>query len=100
MESNSKLVHWESVITSWKESGKSQVNFCKDNEIKVSTFGYWQKRLSASKNLFVPVKVLDSTRYESIFYKIETPLGVNIIIPSGANLDDLTVIFKSLGLTT
>ena len=98
MESATKLAHWESIIADWKQSGKTQVNFCQENAIKVSTFGYWVKRLSASKKLFVPVKVREPKRNESIFYKIETSLGINIIIPSGADSDDLTAIFKSLGL--
>jgi hypothetical protein len=100
MESTSKRAHWEPIIESWKQSGKSQVSFCKENEISHFTFGYWKKILAPSNNLFVPVKVREPKRNESIFYKIETSLGINIIIPTGADPEDLTVIFKSLGLTT
>ncbi len=100
METTSKRAHWEPIIESWKQSGKSQVSFCKENEINHHTFCYWKKIVAPSNNLFVSIKVREPKRSESIFYKIETSLGVNIIIPSGANSDDLTVIFKSLGLTT
>ena len=100
METASKRAHWEPIIESWKQSGKSQVSFCKENEINHCTFGYWKKIIAPSSNLFIPIKVREPNQNESIFYKIETSLGINIIIPTGANLDDLTVIFKSLGLTT
>lgn len=98
METASKRAQWEGIIESWKQSGKSQVIFCKENGINHATFGYWKKRLTPRNNLFVPVKVREPKQNESIFYKIETSLGINIIIPTCANSDDLTMIFKSLGL--
>lgn len=98
MEISSKRAHWEALIEDWKQSGKNQVSFCKEKGINHCTFSYWKKQLSPNNNLFVPIKVRAPQWSDSNFYKIETSLGVNIIIPRGADHEDLKVIFKSLGV--
>ena len=98
MQTTSKRAHWEPIIEHWKQSGMSQVSFCKENEINYCSFGYWKKIISPNENLFARVQVRDEKQNGSVFYKIETSIGINIIIPTGAKSDDLTTIFKSLGL--
>ena len=98
MEQIDKQAHWEGIIKSWKESGKSQKAFCEDNEVNFSTLGYWIKKSKTQRTEFAPVKVRASARCEQVFYKIETPIGVRVYIPSGARPDDLNMIFKALGV--
>ena len=98
METVSKRAQWEGIIERWKQSGKNQVDFCKENAINYAAFGYWKKKITPITNLFIPIKVRESKPSEAIFYKIETPLGLTISIPTRADSDDLTIIFKLLGL--
>lgn len=93
-----KRAHWAEIIAACKKSGQSRLSFCTEKNISISTFGYWQKVLKAHKALFVPVQVKAPQQPEMVFYKIETTLGVNITLSSGAKSEDLKEIFKALGV--
>jgi hypothetical protein len=97
MELASKRAHWAPIIESWKQSGKSQVSYCKENNISHSTFEYWKKRLVPQKQLFASIKVRAPERCESNFITIETSFGLKISILVGTCSEDLKSIFKSLG---
>jgi hypothetical protein len=98
MEPTNKQAHWEGIIKAWKDSGKKQKVFCEENEINYTTFGYWMKRIKSINNPFTPIKVLTPNRPDQVLYKIETPIGVRVYIPSGAKAEDIHVIFKALGV--
>ena len=55
----SKTAYWLQMIESWKNSGISQVKFCEQNHLKLSTFQYWRVRLNREQRLnrLLPVKV-------------------------------------------
>jgi hypothetical protein len=95
-----KQSHWEGIIESWKQSGQSQISFCKGKEISYGRFCYWKKRFELGRsNLFVPIKILSCERGSDVgTYKVETSRGVRIHIPSGAKAEDLSVIFRTLGV--
>jgi hypothetical protein len=51
---------WEEHVTRWQSSGLTQVEYCRSNELKCSTFYYWKKRLappSTTEINFVQVPV-------------------------------------------
>jgi len=94
-----KRAYWEGVIRAWKQSGESQTKYCEENKLSIATFGYWHKQLLKQKNLLVPVKIRESRPLDaSVVFRIETPPGVKIFVPSGANASDLETIFKLLGV--
>ena len=41
------LKHFQKIQEQHKESGLSQKQFCKENDISLATFQYWQKRVWA-----------------------------------------------------
>lgn len=44
---NSKQTFWQAHIDAWRESGLSQVAYCKQHKLSLSSFGYWRhKRVS------------------------------------------------------
>lgn len=43
MEHKAKL--WAARIDEWSRSGLSQQQYCEENHLAVSTFGWWRKRL-------------------------------------------------------
>ena len=45
MQEKSKL--WAARIEEWQRSGLSQQQYCTENHLAVSTFGWWRKRLKA-----------------------------------------------------
>ncbi len=36
---------WKHHITTWKDSGLTQIQYCKKKKLKVATFRYWKSRL-------------------------------------------------------
>lgn len=59
-----KTQHWQNIIDQWHASGLTQRQFCAEHNIKISSFGYWSKKLRQSQSEleqkssgFIPVTV-------------------------------------------
>ena len=37
---------WQKIINQYKKSNQSAVDFCRDNELRLTNFYYWKKKLS------------------------------------------------------
>ena len=47
--------HWQELIERQRASGRSQVAFCRDEGVALSTFTYWARRISAGKEVSAAV---------------------------------------------
>lgn len=56
-ESRQKREYWKRQIDSWQESGLSQSQYCRQNDLKDHLFFYWKKRI---------VKPEPATRFVSL----------------------------------
>jgi hypothetical protein len=54
-----KPSYWQAQVSSWRRSGLSQAQFCRDHNLKVRDFGYWKRKFSRSSGSarFVPLRV-------------------------------------------
>ena len=53
-----KRAFWEKHIECWKNSSLTQVDYCRENNLAIKSFGYWKRRLkeiAAEEIRFVPV---------------------------------------------
>ncbi len=51
---------WQEHVEAWKQSGKAQSDFCRDNGLRIKTFGYWKRKICSKKTAavgFVPVSI-------------------------------------------
>jgi hypothetical protein len=57
-----KPSYWQAQVSSWRGSGLSQAQFCRDHNLKVRDFGYWKRKLSRTSDSvrFVPLRVKSS----------------------------------------
>ena len=61
LQSNGKVrrtdSEWREILSRWKKSGLGPEEFCRKQEIRLSSFRRWQERLGAdsAKAQFVPV---------------------------------------------
>lgn len=56
---NDKDALWEKTFIDYRKSGLSQRAYCKQNNLKYSTFAYWKNRLSKkAKEQFVEIPVV------------------------------------------
>jgi hypothetical protein len=44
-ETESPAAYWESQIEAWRDSGVSQAEYCKANNLRYSRFLYWRRKL-------------------------------------------------------
>ena len=40
-----KIDYWKQQVVAWEQSGKTQKEFCRQQEISVPAFGYWKRKL-------------------------------------------------------
>lgn len=65
---------WQKHIDAWQTSGQNQTEYCMKQEIKESTFRYWQTKLSR-KECFIEIPVM-----------IESESTIDIIIKNTVKL--------------
>ena len=41
-----RVEYWELVLSEFKESGLTRSEYCSQNDIKISTFDYWKRRIA------------------------------------------------------
>lgn len=59
-------------IASWTGSGKSQKQFCQDNQLSYSAFTYWRKRLkSRDKTGFMEIKIAGERAVDPCLFSLE-----------------------------
>lgn len=46
----SKREYWQKHITRWNRCGMSQRQYCQNNSLPLSTFGYWKRKLQVSRS--------------------------------------------------
>lgn len=94
---------WLERIQSWQQSGLSQSAWCQKNDIRVSKFGYWKRKLETvsagrpvQNSAFVPV-VPDQQPAEpetSSQLTVALPNGVTV---SGINENNLSLVKQLIG---
>ncbi len=74
-QSKQKHQFWQGHIQAWKESGKSQAGYCRDNKLNIKTFTYWRRKLSRKastvtlvqmpslSNTTAPIKLIVNDRF-------------------------------------
>ena len=82
---------WQERVQSWQQSGLSQSTWCQQNDISVSKFGYWKRKLetvSAAKSAqhfaFVPVT--------SAPQPVEPPSAssqLTVVLPNGVTVSGI-----------
>jgi hypothetical protein len=53
-----KQTFWEKHLKGWQNSSLTQVDYCRQNNLAIKSFGYWKRRLNdlaAEEIRFVPV---------------------------------------------
>lgn len=92
-QTQSKQEAYAQLINSCKKSNLSVSDFCQQNDIRPSTFYYWQKKLrnnsmpkSKQYNHFVPVKIKSPDTQNNL---ITNHSSVSIKLPS-----DVTITFN------
>jgi len=72
---------WRRRIEEWEASGLTQVEYCKQKELKISAFLYWRKKFSEKKPTrasFVEVPLPPTPRFSPIRIEIGSRFCVEV----------------------
>ena len=76
-----KRQFWEDHIQAWQQSGLTQVEYCRQNNLKNHRWWYWRKRISFSPDTdvtFVPLHFSSSQTLRS---------GISMVTPNGYRIE-------------
>lgn len=76
---------WQSHIESWKQSGKTQSDFCRDNGLGIKVFGYWKRKLCSKRAAAVGLVPVSIKRPYPAF--ANTGASLRVIVGSGYGID-------------
>ncbi len=78
MDSTDKASFWQDHIAAWQASGLSQIAYCEQQQLKLTTFTYWRHKQSRRSRTFIPVTVATPSSVA-----VSLPGGVRIELPAG-----------------
>jgi len=79
-ELEQKRSFWKQHIESWQESGLSQADYCRRNDLKPHQLTYWKKRFCRTETgvSFVPLQLIQSSSGDSLWLVIHDHFKVEI----------------------
>ena len=77
--------HWQELIERQRASGRSQVAFCRDEGVALSTFTYWARRISAGKE--VSAAAVDFISLGEVVTAAPSTLCVRLDLGGGVTLE-------------
>ena len=86
-----KRQFWEEHIQAWQQSGLTQVEYCRQNNLKNHQLCYWRKRFSDPPDTdvtFVPVR-FSSSKISRYGISVVTPNGYRIEFDNGFDFSKL-----------
>jgi len=88
---------WRALVNQQKQSGLTQREFCKEQQLKLSTFAYYASVFSNKKknsekisnNNFIPVEIRNSSKHKAVKLKIIFPNGMTCFLPEDLEINTI-----------
>ena len=101
MKKQQKIKHWQDIFEQQQSSGFTIIQFCRDNNINVSTFYAWRKRLfgeaaTVKKQQVVPFVIHEQAFTQPSMIKLTTPSGYQLDFESTLSHQVLTQLLSAL----
>lgn len=77
----------EAMVVSFKSSGLTQREFCKQQQIKLPTFSYWYRKINGNSKTPIPGFTEVTAPVQSVGLEVVFPNGVTV-----RGIDDLSLI--------
>ena len=96
MTKQSSIEKWSDIISDWEKSGISQKRYCEENEIKLSTFYYYRKKVSQQQDFVeLPPPAYKPRKMIEIHLQSD---DIKLRIPDGFSKQTLSALFDLLGV--
>jgi len=86
-----KRQFWEDLVQAWQQSGPTQAEYCRQNNLKNYRWWYWRKRISHPPETditFVPLR-FSSNKISRTGISVVTPNGYRIECDNGFDFSKL-----------
>jgi hypothetical protein len=91
LDPKEKRQFWEDHVQAWQQSGLTQAEYCRQNNLKNHRWWYWRKRIShpSETNVtFVPLR-FSSSKLSRAGISVVTPNGYRIECDNGVDVSKL-----------
>jgi len=97
-----KIDQWKTRIAEWQESGQTREVFCRERDLRISTFSYWRTKINklessesepAMKGAFVRYSLPTSPSSQ---ITIVWPDGMKLQLPVGINLREIAAFILAI----
>ena len=89
---SSKEQFWQTHFIAWEASGLSQIEYCKQHDLKPSNFAYWRTRANKKRRKFMPL----SPPVTSDHLVLGIPHGIRLELPAHALAEVLPTVLRAL----
>jgi hypothetical protein len=90
--STEKAQFWHNHFKAWQGSDLSQAAYCRQHDLKLSTFAYWRTRANQRQRKLLPLP--SPVSRERIF--LDLPCGIRMDLSAVSLSDVLPVVLRSL----
>jgi hypothetical protein len=100
LEQTTKRAAWYKIIEDFNNSGQSQVNYCKSNNINKDHFAYyisvWRKNNTVSQpsKSFMPLQVVNTISQDK--WRLNLASGISLEVPSTLPMQQLAELILNL----
>ena len=98
-----EIKKWKRIYRNWEKSGLSRREFCRQNQLAISTFHFWQKRFKENDEKITLngtgdlVKIPNgATKVKAEFFELEFPGGCKLHIPQNSQSSERKAIISDL----
>lgn len=93
------------ILADYRASGLSQVRFCRERGLSVSTLGYWLRRSRADAGpadeaRLLPVRVRDAADEQPSVVTIRLPSGLEVVLSAGSAVAEVAALVRQLEATS
>ena len=91
LDPREKRQFWEGHLQVWQQSGLTQAEYCRQNNLKNHRWWYWRKRISHPPDTgvtFVPLR-FSSSKISQTGIRVVTPNGYRIELDNGFDFSRL-----------
>jgi hypothetical protein len=97
LEQAERRAKWQALVNQQKQSGLTQKEFCKEQQLTLSTFAYYssifgnknKKQEEIPNNNFIPIAIKHSEKPKNVKLKIIFPNGMKCLLPQDLEINTI-----------
>lgn len=80
-KTDARVFGWKQHVAAWRNSGQSQVDFCRANKLAYQRFVYWRRKLDRDQALPTPRR--RARGFAAVVCEAPSDSGLTLSLPNG-----------------